>query len=538
MNMNYSLSSLYFGLVAMMFAGGVAFGYTEQAEATSHTGTLSPFTQHEIENNWQADRIYPSGGASSVSEFGRNDVARLRIDSSQTHQDRFFRLEGIKTSGVRNFGQSVQIDLYVDPDWRNKPVQTGFWVVGDTGTGERDNLFAIIEFVNLEPSVHGETPDIHHEGFRIFAPGMGWREIQGRYNYGSWATLKIELDPQERKYHFYIDGQHVGTGDAGQHHIRDVFLNSYNFGHDEFSRYQASSYAVHWHAGSVHKPDRPDRPDKPSDPKSIRDCMSWGWQKYGFKNQGQCIRYVNTGKDSRPDEYKDGKFEPHKPDQISLRDCSRDGWRRLGFSTQTQCYRYALLGQDSRSQQQMYQSDWGYSPFMPTMNVYGPRSSSECARDGWRNYGFSSQIHCLQVARTSQFSLSTPGYNLTQQMFFGYQQPQGQYGQQPQFNPYSPNFQPYQNPYYGQQFDPYSTDQYTQYYGYDGFGQQQQFDPYGSGQETYPDEFYSPDQYGTGQDLDSSRSQLPVTTSQCAGGAWRNYGFSSQVACVRFVRSG
>lgn len=29
------------------------------------------------------------------------------------------------------------------------------------------------------------------------------------------------------------------------------------------------------------------------------DCKKGGWEDYGFKNQGQCIQYVNTGKDSR-----------------------------------------------------------------------------------------------------------------------------------------------------------------------------------------------------------------------------------------------
>ncbi len=29
------------------------------------------------------------------------------------------------------------------------------------------------------------------------------------------------------------------------------------------------------------------------------DCKKGGWVLYGFRNQGQCIRFVNTGKDSR-----------------------------------------------------------------------------------------------------------------------------------------------------------------------------------------------------------------------------------------------
>lgn len=34
-------------------------------------------------------------------------------------------------------------------------------------------------------------------------------------------------------------------------------------------------------------------------PETKDDCKKGGWEDYGFKNQGQCIRYVNTGKDSR-----------------------------------------------------------------------------------------------------------------------------------------------------------------------------------------------------------------------------------------------
>ena len=34
-------------------------------------------------------------------------------------------------------------------------------------------------------------------------------------------------------------------------------------------------------------------------PDNKDDCKQGGWAEYGFKNQGQCIRYVNTGQDSR-----------------------------------------------------------------------------------------------------------------------------------------------------------------------------------------------------------------------------------------------
>lgn len=36
-----------------------------------------------------------------------------------------------------------------------------------------------------------------------------------------------------------------------------------------------------------------------NDPQTKADCKNGGWEQYGFANQGQCIKFVNTGKDSR-----------------------------------------------------------------------------------------------------------------------------------------------------------------------------------------------------------------------------------------------
>jgi len=29
------------------------------------------------------------------------------------------------------------------------------------------------------------------------------------------------------------------------------------------------------------------------------DCMDGGWRELGFRSQGQCVRFVETGKNSR-----------------------------------------------------------------------------------------------------------------------------------------------------------------------------------------------------------------------------------------------
>lgn len=36
-----------------------------------------------------------------------------------------------------------------------------------------------------------------------------------------------------------------------------------------------------------------------SDPTTVEDCKNGGWMAFGFSNQGRCIQFVNTGKDSR-----------------------------------------------------------------------------------------------------------------------------------------------------------------------------------------------------------------------------------------------
>jgi len=40
-------------------------------------------------------------------------------------------------------------------------------------------------------------------------------------------------------------------------------------------------------------------PVGPKNPQAKSDCMKSGWTSFGFKNQGQCVRFIETGKNSR-----------------------------------------------------------------------------------------------------------------------------------------------------------------------------------------------------------------------------------------------
>lgn len=270
--------------IAVLAAMLMTLGLMGGAALASHSTTmLEPFTQAELDT-WEADRQFPTGGVSSVTAFGRDDVARIGIDSAATETNTFRRTEGITTDG--DFEHGVQVDLYVDPDWADTAVRAGFWVVGDDGADARDDWFGIIEFVNLEPSEFGESTEGDHEGWRIWDSENGWTDLDTDVTYGEWATLTITLDTDDQEYAFAIDGEEVGSGPAGEHFIREVFLNSYNYGLDGFPNLDTDSYAAHWHAGLAEVDDKD-------------ECRDGAWEETGFRNQGQCIRFVTTGKDSR-----------------------------------------------------------------------------------------------------------------------------------------------------------------------------------------------------------------------------------------------
>lgn len=253
---------------------------------------LDPFTQEELDDNWEADRHFPTDGVTSVSNFGRDNVARIGIDANQTQSGTFQRTEGIKTVGDQNFGTAVKVDLYVDPNWETNATRAGFWVVGDdgdentTGTASRDDRFGILEFVNLELSSSGISAQGDHEGWRIWDSAVGWNNLLTDFTYGEWVTLGIELDTDAEQYIYYINGEQVGTAGGGTEFIRELFLNSYNYGLDEFPNLGNDSYSAHWHNGIAN-------------PETKDDCKKNGWESYGFQNQGQCVRFVNTGQDSR-----------------------------------------------------------------------------------------------------------------------------------------------------------------------------------------------------------------------------------------------
>ncbi|MEX0826534.1 MAG: hypothetical protein WD184_07290 [Acidimicrobiia bacterium] len=245
----------------------LALGLTGVA-ALASSAMLDPFTQDELDNNWEVDRQFPSGGVTSVSAHGRNDVAEIGVvGANRSTVSPFYYFEGIKK--VADFGLAVQVDLYVPVEWEDaatSPLNVGFWTSDDPITA-----YPLIVFRN------STTVDA---GFYVWnTVGIGGYIPSGvAVKYGDWNTLSIALDPDTDTVNYAINGQFAGSSYAGSDTIGQVFLNHYNDG--------ARDYTAYWHAGVVA-------------PQTADECKKGGWMDFGFRNQGLCIQFVKTGEDSR-----------------------------------------------------------------------------------------------------------------------------------------------------------------------------------------------------------------------------------------------
>lgn len=382
------MSKLVLLTIALVFATTIAVSTLSQTMAA----TTFEFTATELDTNWDADRRFPTDGVSSVSNFGRDNVARLGVDSEVTEENTFRRTEGIKTADPQNFGEAVEVDLYVDSDWENNATRAGLWAVGDDGAGARDNLFGIVEFVNLEPSSTGESAQGDHEGWRVWNSVEGWTNLETDFAYDEWVTLKIELDTDSEEYVFSIDDEQVATGAGGEHFISEVFLNSYNYGLDEFPNLNNDSYAAHWHGGVEEIVEgeiiSPETGEEVSDTLNLEatytgdpaDSVFWAVRSGTCAaNEGTVLGNVDGFNDSF--NWDDGHFTATadvstfssgdycfvfnpggnqnevretvefsivQADPISKQDCKRGGFGAFDFKNQGRCIQFVNTGRDSR----------------------------------------------------------------------------------------------------------------------------------------------------------------------------------------------
>lgn len=259
--------------------GAVAVLATMVMPHMALAATLDEFTDAELDN-WVTDRQFPSGGVESVSIHGRDNVAAIGvIGDEQSTQGSFYYYEGIKK--VDNFGSEVSLDLYVPEEWEDtetSPLNVGMWT-----SDSPLSAYPLIVFRN------GEEVDAGFYVYEYIFDDEGVFE-KAQYTpseidveYGEWNTLSIVLDDEHNSFVYMVNGEFAGEmadvfGGSTGDFIEQVYLNHYNNGDLDYTAY--------WHVGI-------------EDPEEKMQCMKGGFEAYGFNNQGQCVRFVETGKDSR-----------------------------------------------------------------------------------------------------------------------------------------------------------------------------------------------------------------------------------------------
>lgn len=228
---------------------------------------LNPFTPAEVAT-YVADRTFPSGGVGSVSYAGRNDVLEINIDKdNRSAGSGFYYTEGVKKADA--FGTELSADLYVDSDWEEKDVRAGLWGVAVDASSVITS-YPIIEFSTARSDAS--------TGWRVWDQNQ-WVNLETDFAFDEWSGLTITIEGDA--IYFTINGEEVGSTPLnGTVTFDEIIFNSYNYGAS------ADSYSVNWHVGIA-------------DPVEKSECKDGSWETSGFKNQGQCVKFVETGKDSR-----------------------------------------------------------------------------------------------------------------------------------------------------------------------------------------------------------------------------------------------
>lgn len=337
------------------------------------------------------------------SESGGNQAVALQLN--------------VNYDGGQEWQGRLVFEPYHDGDvvlneWQtwNTLTQAGWWATGAPGNESctQDDPCTLSEVLEEYPDavVRAES-ELEDASLIIFKAGSGWDTFDGNVD-----GFTISINDEELVYSFEAEEE-----DDDENGEDDNEEN----GDDE------------------------DDPEEPGDdPLSIEDCKDGGWEEYGFRNQGQCIRYVNTGKDSREEsqddeedgdeeendeseEENDDEGEENATDPATIQDCQNGGWAEYGFRNQGQCIRYVNTGKDSRGEpnddgededeengeededendeeeennddNENGENDEGEDGETTTSDA-GPSSVKDCRDGGWQDYGFKNQGECVRNVR-------------------------------------------------------------------------------------------------------------------------------------------
>lgn len=271
------LSRIGMSVAALVVSLAGALGVVGQANAASPLAyTEFPFTQSEL-SNWHTDRTTPSGGYEATSYAGRTDTLKLSVDTTNPSPiSDWYWTEGLQRT-LPAGSVAIRADAYVPSNWVTTNVRAGLWGVG-ASSDNKTSSYPIIEFTTA--GENGFT------GWRWWnGDDGGWHNLAGvPYKSNDWNKLAIVVN--DHSFDFYVNNKQVATyASPDSVALSAVILNSRNYAD------QGANYDVYWSRFAIGH--------VAESPTTKSQCAQGGWVTYGFSNQGQCVRFVETNKDSR-----------------------------------------------------------------------------------------------------------------------------------------------------------------------------------------------------------------------------------------------
>lgn len=194
-------------------------------------------------------------------------------------------------SGFPTNGYVTEVDIYLDVEWAGDHPDVRFdWssaINESDGAHLRDFVF------------NAGTDPTGQDQFVVSASTNATR--------GDAFPSNPDKEPQFITQSGWYTFRHTFTDDGGTLQVDMEILDSNGTvvaswvrGGDDMSNVGGNRYGWFVNQEILDLPiDNSARRSIVLDPQSKDDCKDGGWMEFGFEDQGQCIRFVNTGKDSR-----------------------------------------------------------------------------------------------------------------------------------------------------------------------------------------------------------------------------------------------
>lgn len=238
---------------------------------------------------WTTDRYEPASFSNVGLYQGHSNTLGIGINSSTGwaarpgYQYTFYNTQGRQYafSPAAGPGSVLSADLYIPASWGNAAngnVRSDMWgVMIDSSSAI--SAYPIIGFTN-----YGGAPRL-----RVWDDDIGWVDLATPIAYNTWHRFAIEL-MADSSIKFYANGALVftdyATGNAAA--FSATIMQAYNFDDPGIAGAVLAPYTAHW-SNSV------------AVPTNANQCKNGGWMTVfrangtSFKNQGDCIQYVNNG---------------------------------------------------------------------------------------------------------------------------------------------------------------------------------------------------------------------------------------------------